>query len=78
MPLPTKDPVAFRGVPSLGAEKKMALSMTLTQKQVDAMFARQSTLRELGSTTSYPLEIDFDENVCVCLYLTYISFKESS
>ncbi|KAF8585947.1 hypothetical protein K439DRAFT_1632206 [Ramaria rubella] len=62
MPLPTKDPVAFRGVPSLGAERKMALSMTLTQKQVEAMFARQATLRELGESSHYPLEIDFDEN----------------
>lgn len=53
----------------------MALSMTLTQKQVEAMFARQSALRELGPT-SYPLEIDFDENVriyCFTLlfFLTY-------
>jgi hypothetical protein len=62
MPLPTKDPVAFRGVPSLGAEKKKALTMTFTQKQVEAMFARQATLREQGSSQC-PLEIDFDDNV---------------
>ncbi|KAF8514161.1 hypothetical protein JB92DRAFT_3096266 [Gautieria morchelliformis] len=73
----TWEPVAFRGVPSLGAEKKMALSMTLTQKQVEAIFARQSALRELGST-SYPLEIDFNEHKIYIgnMATNFTSFKE--
>jgi hypothetical protein len=64
MPLPTTDSIPFRGVPSRSEKKKIALSMTLTQKQVEAMFARQATLNQPGYANQFPLEIDFDNEVC--------------
>ncbi|KIJ49479.1 hypothetical protein M422DRAFT_777427 [Sphaerobolus stellatus SS14] len=61
MPLPDKDSITFRGMPSLDAPKQIAVSLTLTQKQVEAIFARQAQLQEDGSAQS-PLEIDFENN----------------
>ncbi|GJJ06449.1 hypothetical protein Clacol_000641 [Clathrus columnatus] len=62
MPLPATDAIAFRGIPSLGDKATIALSLTLTQKQVEVMFARQASINKLTSqsATQFPLEIDFD------------------
>lgn len=65
MPLPTSDAIPFRGIPSLGDKATIALSITLTQKQVEAMFTRQASINKLASqsATQFPLEIDFDKKV---------------
>lgn len=65
MPLPTEESIGIRGAPLLGGRATIALSLTLTQKQVEAMFARQASINKLASqsATQFPLEIDFDKKV---------------
>jgi len=55
MPLPEKEPITFKGAKPGDAEA-VAISLTLTQKQVEAMFMRKEELKDSKS----PLEIDFD------------------
>lgn len=59
MPLPEKEPITFKGAKPGDAEA-VAISLTLTQKQVEAMFMRKEELKDSKS----PLEIDFDNKVC--------------